>query len=133
MNPGVLEIIGATIAVLLAAVLAYCVRINTRQSDSDIRIAKLEVQISPLWARVQRQISSDLHHPHPRYQEMDVLLEHLESLTITKEERVRLNQLLLERSTDMHEDITEDQRQKAKLMIEVMKLTLRETSGIADS
>jgi hypothetical protein len=117
-----------TFTILLGAILAYCVRINTRQSEQAIDIAKLQMQVSPLWNNVQRRISEDLHHPHPRYFEMDKLLEALEDLSITVAERTRLKELLLERSQDMHEDITEKQRQEARLMIQVMDIVLMESN-----
>jgi hypothetical protein len=79
-----------------------------------------------LWARVQAQIAQDLHHPNPRYTEMDGLLEKLDNLTITLDERDRLKVLLAERSKDMHEDIGQQQREKASFMITVMDMVLAE-------
>jgi hypothetical protein len=122
MNPLGVSLIAASFTILLGAILAYCVRINTRQSEQAVQIAELKVQISPLWARIQTQISADLHHPHPRYVEMDSLLEKLDALTILPEERERLKVLLVERSNDFHTDITESQRQSAKMMIPLMDL-----------
>lgn len=89
-----------------------------------IVLASIGLQVSPLWARVQAKVAADLHHPHPRYAEMDVFLEKLEShpMTISQEERTRLKELLHERSLDMHEDITLKQRQEAQLMSIVMDL-----------
>jgi hypothetical protein len=127
MNTLAAGLIVGSFTIFLAAILAYCVRINARQSEQAIDIATLKTQVSPLWARVQARISEDLHHPHPRYYEMDKLLESLEALTITTDERIRLKELLLERSVDMHEDITEEQRKKAQLMIQVMELVLLES------
>lgn len=115
-----------TYTIIVTAVLAYCLRINARQTEQAIQIAELKLQMSPLWARIQAQISADLHHPHSRYAEMDGLLEKLDSLTILPEERTRLKVLLIERSEDMHKDITESQRQSAKMMIPLMDLVMIE-------
>ena len=111
---------------MLAALLAYVVRLNSKVSEQSEEIAILKTQISPLWAQVQARISADLHHPHPRYLEMDSLLEKLDSLTISSVERSRLKVLLQERSTDMHEEINNQQRAEAKLLIGIMDLVLDE-------
>lgn len=121
----VLSGIGATI---LAAILAYCTRINAKLDKQGEEIIALKTQISPLWARVQAQIAADLHQPHPRYIEMDTLLERLEHLTITDAERARLKVLLVERSQDMHADISAGQRQNALLMIQIMDKVLIEAA-----
>jgi hypothetical protein len=113
-------------SVSLAALLAYVVRLNGKLSEQEKEIAILKTQISPLWSQVQARISADLHHPHPRYLEMDTLLEKLEALTISSEERLRLKVLLQERSVDIHYEISNEQRAEAKLMIGVMDLVLDE-------
>jgi hypothetical protein len=100
------------------------VRLQATVRDMATSIAKLEIQMSPMWQRLQSQFSSDLHHPEPRYAEMDALLEKLEALTITNGERLRLRYLLLQRSTDT--DVTEEQRTKAAMMIQIMKMVLIE-------
>jgi hypothetical protein len=116
----------AAFSVILAAILAFIVRLNGRIDALTVSTARLETQISPFWASVQAQISKDLHHPHERYHEMDGLLEKLEGLVITDPERNRLKALLLERSVDMHADITEDQRMRARLMIPLMDMVTEE-------
>jgi hypothetical protein len=121
----------ATFGIVVGAMLAYVIKLNDRLREQDRKIAVLETQLSPLWARVQAQISSDLHHPHERYLEMDTLLEKLEALKITDPERRRLKELLEERSRDMHEDITEEQRKKAQLMIQVMDLVVIEAKTVS--
>jgi hypothetical protein len=128
MNPVFVYVLGGSMVTLLGAVLNYCVRINKRQDEANDRLTKLETQIMPLWARVQAQISADLHRPHPRYFEMDKLLEKLEALTITDPERGRLKHLLLERSVDKSEGISQAQREKARLMVLVMDIVLLEAS-----
>jgi hypothetical protein len=127
-------IVIAAFTVLLAAVLAFVVRVNSRQAEMALALAKLEVQVSPMWATVQARMSSDLHHPHPRYARMDSLLEKLGNLTITSEEREELKVLALARSVDMHEDITESQRMSALALIPLMDLVVleaKETKNIA--
>ena len=115
-------LIVAFFTVSLTAVIAFCVRLSKAAKERDREIAVLKTQISPLWARVQRQIAEDLHHPHVRYKEMDTLLEELEALTLSEGDRARLKVLLVERSTDMHPDITPAQREKALLMLHVMDI-----------
>jgi len=122
-------IVIAAFSVLLTALLAFVVRLNARLNDFDKIITRLDTQVSPLWAQVQARISSDLHHPHPRYFEMDTLLEKLEALKISDTERDRLKVLLRERSVDMHEDISESQRQSAKIMSGVMDKVVLENKG----
>lgn len=100
-------------------------RIQTQADE----ITTLKTQMSPLWARVQKQISENLHQPHPRYFEMDRLLEKLDALVITDKERIRLKILLEERSKDFHEDISEQQRKEAAVMIKIMDLVLIEEAN----
>jgi hypothetical protein len=119
----------AAFSIILTAILAYLHRLNERMGEFAISIKELQTQMSPFWAIVQAKISKDLHHPSVRYAEMDGLLEKLEALTITLDERERLKALLVERSTDRHEDITDDQRMKAGLMIPLMELVVDEAKG----
>ena len=122
----------AVVAAFTGGMFLYFRTLNAQLVEMRINISELKTQVSPLWAKVQAQISADLHHPNPRYFEMDKLLEKLEALTISHEERERLKELLLERSLDMHEDITDEQRQKAQLMIQVMALVLMEAKDAKD-
>jgi hypothetical protein len=133
----------AAFTVILGAVVAFFVRINARkqaelkQLREDIEelkrsMATVNTQMSPLWARVQAQIAQDLHHPNPRYAEMDALLEQLDSLKITTDERARLKILLVERSKDLHVDISQEQREKAAFMVTVMDMVLAE-KAVADA
>ena len=126
MNSTLASILVVVFGIVLTAVIAYCVSMNSQMREMQVKVAELSTQVSPLWASVQARIARDLHHPHPRYIEMDGLLEKLEALSITISERERLKILLLERSTDMHPDITEAQREKAKLMIQVMNIVVLE-------
>jgi hypothetical protein len=126
MTPLIQGLIISTFSVAFAALLTYVVRLNSKLSEQEKEIAILKTQISPLWMRVQARISADLHHPHPRYLEMDILLEKLDSLSISNVERSRLKVLLEERSTDTSHEINDEQRAKARLMIGVMDLVLDE-------
>jgi hypothetical protein len=112
----------AAFTVMLTGIGALAIFLNNLSND----VRELKVQMSPFWASVERIVSKDLHHPNARYAEMDALLERLEALTITPEERERLKVLLVERSEDQHQDITEDQRKKASLMVPLMELVLEE-------
>jgi hypothetical protein len=116
----------AAFSVILAALLMYVHNLNNDVVTLKQQVIKLETQVSPMWAKVQAVISADLHHPDQRYHEMDGLLEKLEALTITVGERERLEVLLIERSQDMHPDISQEQRENAGLMIQVMKKVLKE-------
>lgn len=143
MSPLVNSLLIAIFTIVVSAVIAYLVRVNAAKRD-EIKHLRLDVeelkrsmatvntQMSPLWARVQAQIAADLHHPNPRYAEMDGLLETLDALSITPDERSRLKVLLLERSKDMHEDISEEQRKKAAFMVTVMDMVLAE-KAISDA
>jgi hypothetical protein len=120
------EILRGIIVALFGAMLVGIAALYARLREVERQMAIMTTQMSPLWARVQAQISSDLHHPHQRYFEMDQLLERLEALTITAPERTRLKELLAERAVDMHPDITEAQRRAAKAMIPIMDLVVIE-------
>ena len=137
MNPQLQALLMALVAAALG--LAGGIFLQNRLSkaaairDLDLRldaiekdVARLGTQMSPLWARVQKQIAGELHHPHPRYKEMDTLLEELEALTISEAGRKRLKELLLLRSVDTHADITPEQRLSAKILISVMDKVLAE-------
>jgi len=96
------------------------------KQDIDKQLTVLNTQVTPLWATVQAKLTADLHHPHPRYLQMDKLLEKLDTLTISDDERIVLKELLVKRSVDTHEDITEGQRESALLLLGVMKKVLTE-------
>jgi hypothetical protein len=123
-------LIVAAFSIILGAIIAYNVRQAGHIADMREEIAILRTRVSPLWAQIQTRIATDLHHPHPRYLEMDTLLEKLELLTITPAERERLEVLLLDRSLDMHDDITEVQRKEAQLMSQVMHIVVLESKGM---
>ena len=129
MSPTLNSIIIAALLLIVTAVIAYCVRLNGLVREQGIEIATLKTQMSPLWARVQAQISSDLHHPEIVFHEMDHLLEKLEALTITDMERARLKVLLNERSTDMSKEVSDSQRNSAIIMSRVMDKVLEEAAG----
>jgi len=113
---------------LFASMLAAIARLYARIGEHDKQLAEMSTKVSPLWATVQKVISDELHHPHAQYAEMDTLLERLDNLTITTEERDRLKILLMQRSVDMDSDITESQRKSAKMMIDVMDKVVQEAS-----
>lgn len=127
--------IGLTISlftIIVGALLAFIVKQNRRMDEHDKLLTILNTQVSPMWATVQARMSADLHHPNQRYAEMDRLLEKLESLVISDLERQRLKELLLIRSVDMHEDITESQRKSALAMIPLMDLVVIEAKQQAE-
>lgn len=118
--------------VLLATIVgALYARLRKLERQTDINTT----QLSPLWKQVEARIAKELHHPHPRYEQMDRLLEKLGAVpvTITDDERSTLKELLKQRSLDMHEDITNEQRSSAALMIGVMDKVLEETAIRTDA
>lgn len=109
-----------------------------KSKERDDRITALEnmqkeqgFQLKPLWAKVERQLSEDLHHPHTADKEMDDLLDQLETLTITEAGTARLKELLLIRSKDPGLHISDRERASASIMATVMDNVLleREASG----
>jgi hypothetical protein len=128
------QIIAGMVVALFVALLASVSLIYSRIRSMEIKMAELSTQVSPLWAQVQSRIAKELHHPHIRYKEMDLLLEKLEAkpLELSSDERARLKELLKHRSKDMHPDITMQQRSSAALMLGVMDKVLEETA-IADN
>jgi hypothetical protein len=130
MSPILQGLIIAMLAAVLTAVLRYVAQINARLRELEAGHRELATKVSPLWAKIQAQISNDLHHPFARYLEMDLLLEKLEALTITPVGRDRLKILLIERSKDMDPEITDEQRKKATLMLHVMDLVVTEANEI---
>jgi hypothetical protein len=122
-------VIAGMIVALFAALLGSVALLYSRIRAIELKVTELSVQVSPLWARMQSRIAAELHHPHPRYSEMDSLLEQLEALTITDEGRTRLKILLEIRSKDMHTDITPAQRSSAALMLGIMDKVLEESAA----
>jgi hypothetical protein len=61
-------------------------------------------EMSPFWKTFQTKVVSKLHHPHIDSQELDQLLEKLEALTLSKEERKKLISLLREITDDPHSE-----------------------------
>lgn len=135
------SIIIAAVGVLLTGLIAWLIRSSTaketRIKDLEKDIASLktqaavnEVKFTPIWQKVQEQLSKDLHHPHEKNAEMDQLLEKLEAVplpTITKKETARLKELLEHRSTDMSPEIGATERASAQIMSVVMDKVLETT------
>lgn len=98
------------------------------KASIETRMAVLNTQVSPLWLVAQQKLSADLHHHGERYEEMDALLEELDAMTIDDfpGHRGRLEELLVHRSTDIHEDITQDQRDSAVALLIIMKKVITE-------
>lgn len=100
--------------------------LTERLFKMDAQLAVLGTQVSPLWAAVQSKIAKDLTHPSVQFHEMDELLRRLEALTITPKERQRLHDLLIERTTSVDPEVSEAEKESAKLMIGVMDKVLKE-------
>jgi hypothetical protein len=124
MSPLELQIVTIVFGAMLTAILAICGYVLVTITKHGERIGIVETQVSPLWARVQAQISADLHHPDDRHSEMDRLLEKLDHLQITLAERAVLRNLLRERMHDPSVSLTE--QKSAAMMITVMERVLIE-------
>jgi hypothetical protein len=124
VSPLEIQVVIIIFGAMLTAILAICGYVLITITKHGERLGIVETQVSPLWARVQSQISSDLHHPDKQYSEMDDLLEKLDRLEITLVERERLKVLLRERATDTRAD--EMERSSARMMITVMERVLIE-------
>jgi len=133
-------IIGLLVTIILALA-GFAFRIWMRSSQQKIelsnknseeiekmkaRIAELEFPVKLLWANKQREFSEALHHPHAKDHEMDELLEKLNKIDITPDEVDRLKVLLLARSKDMSDDVSEEERIIAARMAGVMNETVLE-------
>jgi hypothetical protein len=107
--------------------------VSTKNSE---RIEKIEAQlllidfqVKPMWAKAQKQLSDELHHPHAKDQETDKLIDKLERLHINEAETERLKQLFHERATSTDPAITEREKSIAKIMPVIMDLTLEEAKA----
>lgn len=100
-------------------------KIKDRQESMERQILTLDFPVKLLWAKAQGHAADALHHPEPRFKEMDDLLDKLslkgldrngDILPMTEKDTARLKELLLHRSTDMSEDVTHYEREQAKIM-----------------
>ena len=88
------------------------------------RLSVLEIQVTPLWATLQKQVADALHHPHSKDKETDGLLEKLEALTLTQEERGRLEVLLKTKTTNPEE--SDQEKKRADLLLFLMPRAVQE-------
>lgn len=115
-------ILAALMIFMLNALLASGRKRDEKLEQIEKRLTQTEFQVTPLWAKVQKQLSEDLHHPEAKHEEMDGLLEKLEGLTITKGETARLKELLIDRTTD--ESVPKSEQDSASVMAIVMDKVL---------
>jgi hypothetical protein len=97
-----------------------------RVNKMDSEISTMKTQISPLWSAVQAKIAADLTHPSPQFKRIDALLAKLLNLEITPKEREELHQGLIARSFSKDPEVSDRERLKAKVMLDVMELVLYE-------
>jgi len=83
---------------------------------------------APFWQSFQTIMAKALHHPHPESQELDHLLERLESLDIDDNGTERLELLLREKIADEKQSIEE--RNQAELLLIVMPMVVKERRKI---
>ncbi len=135
----ILSIIVAVAAVLVSAGMGlYLFVLGKRQKDMDDvfkklidqgeRLAKLEARAetqSPFFTALQSKLIDALHHPDPGHEEMDELLEKLKALTLNRDERGRLHDLLRARTCAI--GISASERRHARTLLAVMPLVVEET------
>jgi hypothetical protein len=100
--------------------------LDDRLTVIDSQMAMLMTQVSPLWAAVQSKIAKDLTHPSPQFEEMDALLRDLEALKLSTEGKERLLVLLEERIHSVDPEVTEAEKESARLLEGVMEKVLEE-------
>lgn len=106
--------------------------ISTKNSDRldkiEDQLLLIDFQVKPMWAKAQKQISDELHHPHAKDQEADHLIDKLENLTINEDETERLKDLFIQRSQDETGDVSEREKALAGIMPVIMDLTLADAA-----
>ena len=100
-----------------------------RLENLDKQLEVLQVKIAPFWAAAQTKIAKDLTHPSEQFHEMDALLRKLEALEITTSDRTRLHTLLQERSVSVDAEVTDMERKKALIMIQLMDVVIDEAAA----
>lgn len=101
---------------------------SKERREMERRLTTLETQMTPFWATLQTKLADALHHPHPESKESDRLLERLEKLTITPEERARLRVLLAE--VIANPNVSVEEKAKAQLLLVAMPLVIAERHAI---
>lgn len=129
----VLLFVGGALLTIALAVIAWLAhlysKIETRLDIAEKQLLEVGFKVTPLWAKVQKSLADDLHHPALKHKEMDGLLEKLEALTITVPETARLKELLIHRVSDI--TVPEKERASATIMATVMDRVLLETESNA--
>jgi hypothetical protein len=91
-------------------------------------LATLSTKVGLFWTTVQARIANDLHHPHTQFAEMDHLLAKLVAGFLDDSERARLEVLIDERIISTDPEVSESERNSAKMMIDVMDKALKEST-----
>lgn len=131
----------AAFAVILAGLITLWAKTsnekNKRITDLEKDVAGLktlvavtDTKVTPLWAKVQKQMSDELHHPHADHQEADDLIDKLENLEATPAETTRLKKLFHERANSKDPKITARERSIATIMPVIMDLVLEEADTV---
>ena len=136
LNSYLLLAFGATVTFLVGLWMRSSGVKNKRIDDleKDVNALKLQVAISdtkitPLWAKVQKQMSDEIHHPDAANKETDDLIDKLENLEVTPTETARLKVLLHERANSTDPKVTARERSIAKIMPVIMDLVLEEAES----
>lgn len=91
------------------------------------RMTALETKVAPFWGSLQTKFAEAMHKPHPELKRRDLLLEHLEKLTITPDERHELRLMLELVKNDPSS--TEVEKAQSIIMLAAMPLVLEEARG----
>lgn len=100
-------------------------KMELRIVELERQVLTLDFPVKLLWAKAQQNAADALHHPKPRFKEMDDLLDKLnlkdinqngDILPMTDADTARLKELLFHRTTDMSEGVTDYEREQAKIM-----------------
>lgn len=103
---------------------------ETRIRALEDKFLELRTQVSPVWLAAQSKMIEELHHPNPKYAEMDGLLEKLDNNTLLPPERARLKVLALLRAVDFDPEITDLQRASALILGSVMDKVVIEKEAL---
>jgi hypothetical protein len=123
-TPWILAVL-VPIGLLIVGQLFLSSREKKKQVEENAkRLTILETQITPFWQSLQTKLGEALHHPHPESFEKDQLLEKLEKLTISPEERDRLNILLT--AVAVNPALSTEERAQAKMLLLVMPVVTSE-------
>jgi hypothetical protein len=93
----------------------------------ELKLAQARTE-SPLMKQVQDLLSTGLHHPDPAHSRQDALLEKLDRIELTAEERPELIKLLTRQIANPHTPPNEVMA--AKALVALMPLVVKEQAAV---